>query len=149
MAGSSSPMAAGCRRRGCDKELGVAELSINSLYGHVVECDGAVVQFMLSADDAPDTADNVDAHIYLADGSHRYATFFTPQAIIGLLRKDAETGETGGGRYFWCSDQVIVPEPGVPAMMAAITEMIRSGDIEFMCGLVQDDADAADTEAQA
>lgn len=116
-------------------------MDTSHLYGYVVERDGAVVQFMLGADDAVTTVDNVDAHIYLADGSHRYATFFTPQTIIGLLRKDAETGETGGGRYFWCSDQVIVPEPGVPAMMAAIAEMIRSGDIEFMCGLVQDDAD--------
>ncbi len=100
-----------------------------------------VVQFMLGGEDASDTVDNVDAHIYLPDGTHRYATFFTTEAINALLRKWARTGETGGGRYFWCSDQVVVPRPGVPAMMEAVTEMIRSGDITFMCGLVDDGPD--------
>ncbi|MFI7598891.1 hypothetical protein [Actinoplanes sp. NPDC049681] len=109
-----------------------------AMFGHVEERDGVVVQFMLGGEDALDTVDNVDAHIYLPDGTHRYATFFTTEAINSLLRKDARTGETGGGRYFWCSDQVIVPRPGVPAMMEAVTEMIRSGDIAFICGLVDD-----------
>ncbi|WP_250005899.1 hypothetical protein [Actinoplanes sp. M2I2] len=113
----------------------------NAMYGHVEERDGVVVQFMLGGEDASDTVDNVDAHIYLPDGTHRYATFFTTEAINALLRKWARTGETGGGRYFWCSDQVVVPRPGVPAMMEAVTEMIRSGDITFMCGLVDDGPD--------
>ncbi|MBY8875574.1 hypothetical protein K7640_27465 [Micromonospora sp. PLK6-60] len=50
----------------------------------------------------------------------------------------ADTGEVDGGRYFRCSDQVIVPEPGVGAMVAAVDEMIRSGDIEVMCRLIED-----------
>jgi len=103
-----------------------------------------VVQFMLGGEDTPATVDNVDAHIYLPDGTHRYATFFTTEAINALLRKDARTGETGGGRYFWCSDQVIVPRPGVSAMMEAVTEMIRSGNITCMCGLVDDSSDEED-----
>jgi hypothetical protein len=111
------------------------------MYGHVEKRDDVTVQFMLGGGDTPDTVDNVDAHIYLPDGTHRYATFFTTTAIERILRKDARTGETGGGRYFWCSDQVIVPRPGVPAMMEAVTEMIRSGDITVMCGLVNDDDD--------
>lgn len=39
---------------------------------------------------------------------------------------------------FWYSDQVIVPAPGVESMMAAIMLMIRSGDVEVMCSLVED-----------
>ncbi|MFI7598392.1 hypothetical protein [Actinoplanes sp. NPDC049681] len=117
----------------------------SAAYGHVEERDGVVVHFMLGGDDTPDTVNNVDAHIYLPDGSHRYATFFTTEAIDALLRKDAQTGETGGGRYFWCSDQVIVPRPGVPSMMEAVAEMVRSGDITFICGLVDDGSDAEDS----
>ncbi|MEV4347338.1 hypothetical protein AB0J83_23025 [Actinoplanes sp. NPDC049596] len=108
----------------------------STMYGHVEKRDDVVVQFMLGAGANPATVDNVDAHLYLADGSHRYATFFTTEAINRILRKDAQTGETGGGRYFWCSDQVIVPRPGIPAMMEAVDEMIRSGDLTAMCGLV-------------
>jgi hypothetical protein len=116
---------------------------IDEMYGHVVQAEGAVVQFMLSDREDPALADNVDAHIYLADGSHRYATFFTLDAVREILRRHASTGETGGGRYFWCSDQVIVPEPGVAAMAAAVDEMIRSGDIEFMCGRIEEDVEEA------
>jgi hypothetical protein len=114
-------------------------MDIDDLYGHVVEQDGTVVHFMIGADDSPDTVDNIDAHIYLVDGRHLYATFFTTEAINRILRNEAQNGETGGGRYFWCSDQVIVPKPGVPAMMAAIAEMIRSDDIAVMCSLIEDD----------
>ncbi|MEV4479461.1 hypothetical protein [Micromonospora coxensis] len=114
---------------------------VDDAYGHVVETDGAVVQFMLGGGEDPDTVSNVDAHIYLADGSHRYATFFTLDAVQEVLRRHASTGETGGGRYFWCSDQVIVPEPGVAAMVAAVDEMILSGDIEIMCSRIEEDAE--------
>jgi uncharacterized protein (DUF488 family) len=106
-----------------------------------VELDDVVVNFMMGGGDTLDTVDNLDAHIYLPDGTHRYATFFTTEAIDRLLRKDARTGETGGGLYFWCSDQVIIPRPGVPAMLEAIAEMIRSGDIAFMCGIVEEHPD--------
>jgi hypothetical protein len=109
----------------------------DDMYGHVVETDDVVVQFMLGGSDALETVGNVDAHLYFADGSHRHATFFTLDAIKEVLERHARTGETGGGRYFWCSDQVIVPKPGIAAMMAAIDEMIRSGDIEFMCGRIE------------
>ncbi len=91
---------------------------------------------MLGGDELPEAADNLDAHIYLADGSRRYATFFTLEAIRSILLKDARTGETGGGRYFWGSDQVIIPRPGIPAMIEALDELIRSGDVEFMCSEV-------------
>jgi hypothetical protein len=113
----------------------------DDMYGHIVETDGAVVQFMIGGRGEPETVDNIDAHIYLDDGSHRYATFFTLDAVREILNKGARTGEAGGGRYFWCSDQVIVPEPGVAAMVAAVDEMIRSGDIEVMCSRIEDPAD--------
>ncbi|MEU8332843.1 hypothetical protein [Micromonospora sp. NPDC048839] len=113
----------------------------DDMYGHVVETEAAVVQFMLGGGDDAETVDNVDAHIYLADGTHRYATFFTPDAVKEILQRHASTGETDGGRYFWCSDQVIVPEPGVAAMVAAVDEMIRSGEIEVMCGRVEERLD--------
>ncbi|MDG4804802.1 hypothetical protein [Micromonospora sp. WMMD980] len=90
---------------GLREKLGVTD----DMYGHVVETDGAVVRFMLGGRGDAETVDNVDAHIYLADGSHRYATFFTLGAVQEVLTRHARTGETGGGRYFWCSDQVRKP----------------------------------------
>ncbi|GAA0809606.1 hypothetical protein [Spirilliplanes yamanashiensis] len=41
----------------------------------------------------------------------------------------AGDGEVANGSYFWASGQLIVPEPGIPAMTAAIRELVRSGDI--------------------
>ncbi len=110
-------------------------------HGTVVEVEGAVIRFLLGGGESAETADNLDAHIHLADGTRRYATFCTPEAIVRILRKDAATGETGGGRYFWCRDQVIVPRPGIAVMVAAVEEMIRSGDIEVICGEIAPESD--------
>src|SRR3954454_6395047 len=39
------------------------------------------------------------------------------------------TGEASNGSYFWSSDLVIVPRPGIPAMTTAIEELARSQPI--------------------
>ncbi|MGC4837656.1 hypothetical protein ACLQ3D_24460 [Micromonospora vinacea] len=64
----------------------------------------------------------------------------TTDEIDRLLQRWAGTGEVGGGRYFWCSDLVIIPRPGVEAMVAALGEMIRSGDLDVMLSMVEDGA---------
>ncbi|GAB3174077.1 hypothetical protein GCM10027259_13520 [Micromonospora palomenae] len=106
--------------------------------------EGAVVRFMPGGDDEPATVDNIDAHVHLADGTHRYATFMTTDEIGRILRRWAETGEAGGGRYFWCSDLVIIPRPGVKAMVAALEEIIRSGDVDVMLSKVGHDSALAE-----
>ncbi|MGC4820848.1 hypothetical protein [Micromonospora sp. MH99] len=113
-------------------------MSQTAEWDRVVE--GVRVCFMAGQDDEPETADNIDAHLCLADGTRRYATFMTTDEIGRLLQRWAGTGEVGGGRYFWCSDLVIIPRPGVEAMVAALAEMIRSGDIDVMLGEVKDSA---------
>ena len=113
-------------------------LPVSQTVGWDCMVEGARVCFMLGQGDEPATADNTDAHIYLADGTHRYATFMTTVEIGRVLQRWAETGEAGGGRYFWCSDLVIVPRPGVEAMVAALGEIIRSGDVDVMLSKVGD-----------
>jgi hypothetical protein len=56
------------------------------------------------------------------------------------LARWKETGEVANGSYFWVVDQLIVPEPGVAAMTAAIRELVRSGDI-ISVGIRCDDPD--------
>jgi hypothetical protein len=78
--------------------------------------------------DDPTTVENVDARIYRSDGVAHYATFMTTDEIARVLMRWNRSGEWGGGRYFWCSDLIIVPSPGVQTMVAAVDELIRSGD---------------------
>ncbi|MFI7105005.1 hypothetical protein ACIBK9_01725 [Nonomuraea sp. NPDC050227] len=49
---------------------------------------------------------------------------------------DARTGESPGGRYFWCSDLIIVRDVGYEGMAAAIRDLISSGEIDTACGLL-------------
>ncbi|MGC4757656.1 hypothetical protein [Micromonospora trifolii] len=113
-------------------------MSQTTEWDRVVE--GARVCFMPGPDHKPETADNIDAHLTLADGTRRYATFMTTDEIGRILQRWARTGEVGGGRYFWCSDLVIIPRPGVEAMVAALGEMIRSGDLDVMLSKLEDGA---------
>jgi hypothetical protein len=89
-----------------------------------------VARFLLDpAADAADTVVNVDAFVDLPDGSTWALTIFTVDEVGRLLARWKETGEVANGSYFWVVDQLIVPEPGVPAMTAAIRELVRSEDI--------------------
>src|SRR4051812_26941018 len=89
-----------------------------------------VARFLLDPHtDTINTVANVDAFVDLPDGSRWALTIFTVGEVSRLLAQWKETGEVASGSYFWVSDQLIVSEPGVPAMTAAIRELVRSGDI--------------------
>ena len=84
----------------------------------------------------PETAEEADATITFPDGSRRYATFMTLDVVRRIMDKDARTGESLGGRYFWCSDLIIVRDVGLENMVAAIRDLISCGDVERACGLL-------------
>ncbi|MFJ2028218.1 hypothetical protein [Streptosporangium sp. NPDC087985] len=97
----------------------------------------------------PETAEEADATITFLDGSRRYATFMTLDVVRRIMDKDARTGESLGGRYFWCSDLIIVRDVGLESMVAAIRELISSGGIEGACGLLDPlDEDEEETDIQ-
>ncbi|MFD9944667.1 hypothetical protein ACFWYW_15390 [Nonomuraea sp. NPDC059023] len=85
---------------------------------------------------APETADQADATITLPDGTRRYATFMTLGVVRGIMDRWEETGEQLSGRYFSCPDLIIIRKPGFASMIAAIRDMVASGDIEHACGLL-------------
>ncbi|MEO3854617.1 hypothetical protein [Acrocarpospora sp. B8E8] len=96
----------------------------------------------------PGTADQADATITFPDGSRRYATFMTLQVVQQIMDKDAHTGESLGGQYFWCSDLIIIRDIGFESMAAAIRDLVSSGFIEGACGLLDplDDEEEVDMQ---
>ena len=89
-----------------------------------------VARFLLdSRVDTADSVANVDAFVDLPDGSSWALTIFTVEEVGRLLAARKATGEVADGDYFWAVDQVIVSEPGLPAMTAAIRELVRSGQV--------------------
>lgn len=89
-----------------------------------------VARFLLDPeDDTTATVANVDVFVDLPDGSSWSLTIFTIDEVRRLLAVWRATGEAANGSYFWTADQVIVPEPGLKAMTAAVRELVRSGDL--------------------
>ncbi|GAA4180419.1 hypothetical protein GCM10022252_03230 [Streptosporangium oxazolinicum] len=98
---------------------------------------------------APETAEEADATITFPDGSRRYATFMTLDVVRRIMDKNARTGESLGGRYFCCSDLIIIRDGGFESMVAAIRDLISSGGIEGACGLLAPlDEDEEKTDIQ-
>ncbi|MEV0381782.1 hypothetical protein [Nonomuraea sp. NPDC050643] len=53
-----------------------------------------------------------------------------------------ETSESLNGRYFYCTDLIIIREPGFASTIAAVQDMIASGGINHPYSLLPpDDAD--------
>jgi len=89
-----------------------------------------VARFLLDPQaDTVETVANADVFVDLPDGSSWSLTIFTVEEVRRLLAAWRASGDVANGSYFWTSDHVIVPEPGINVMTAAIRELVRSGDI--------------------
>jgi hypothetical protein len=62
----------------------------------------------------------------------------TLDAINAVLRRWEQTGEAAGGRYFYTTDLVITPRPGITAMIKAIDGLVRDGYISNACQVIPD-----------
>ncbi|MFD4559578.1 hypothetical protein ACFWP5_35550 [Streptomyces sp. NPDC058469] len=94
---------------------------------HVVREPEFTALFALGADDRPESVENIDAELRLLDGTRWSASFMTLGAIDTVMSRWRETGEYGGGVFFQCSDLVIVPKPGVAAMVEAFRAIVTEG----------------------
>lgn len=106
---------------------------------HRVRTDRFVASFLPNAGQDLDAVCNVDVEVRLTDGSRWSATVFTVDEVRRLMEKWAQTGEETGGRYFWCSDGLIVREPGVDSMTQAISRVLDEGDFEQILQRLDDE----------
>lgn len=82
-------------------------------------------------DEPPEAIENADAWLILPDGSKWSITFLTYRELGRLMRRWATTGEYLGGAYFTCPDVVVVRDPGVTAMLAAVKDLVAKGEHEL------------------
>ncbi len=102
----------------------------------VVERDRFTARF--PADRCKDLEQLQDQDIYVtvAGGPTYYVTLMTLGAIDAVLRRWAQTGEAAGGRYFYTTDLIITPRPGITAMIEAIDGLVRDGEISNACQII-------------
>ena len=72
--------------------------------------------------------DNADVHVYLKDGGHYFATFFTTRNIESLFKKNRATGECGSGLYLWACDMIIVEYLTEDVVIRTIDDMLDNGE---------------------
>lgn len=95
-----------------------------------VRTDRFQASFLPSADEPLDAVCNVDVEVLLtADGSRWSATMFTLAEVERIMARWSRTGEALGGRYFWCSDGLIVLEPGIDNMTQVLAGLLDDGDL--------------------
>jgi hypothetical protein len=78
------------------------------------------------SDEELDCVENVE--VRLADGSRWTATVFTVAEVGRLMARWADSGESLGGRYFWCSDGLVVRDAGVTAITDVLSGLLDNGD---------------------
>ncbi|WP_435611452.1 hypothetical protein [Streptomyces sp. bgisy159] len=86
--------------------------------------------FLPSPDEVLEEVCNVDVEVHLPDGSRWSATIFTLAEVDRLMRRWEGTGEAAGGRCFWCSDGLIVRDPGIQGMVGVIAELLASDEFD-------------------
>jgi hypothetical protein len=106
---------------------------------HTVRRDRFDIVFRLGDKD-PDRTENIDA-VVQGGGSRWYATFLTVSEVGRIMRRHEASGESLGGRYFVCTDLVIVREPGIQGMADAIVDLAETGDLETFLTRLDDEPD--------
>ncbi|SDI55940.1 hypothetical protein [Nonomuraea jiangxiensis] len=65
--------------------------------------------------------------------------------ISKIMNRQRDTDECLSGRYFWCSDLIVIREPGFDSMIAAVQDMIATRELDDACGVLppldEDDMD--------
>jgi hypothetical protein len=79
-------------------------------------------------DEDLDAVCNVDVEVRLVDGSRWSATVFTVAEVERLMEEWSRSGEALGGRYFWCSDGLIVRDPGIDSMAEVIRGLLDANE---------------------
>ncbi|QEV49440.1 hypothetical protein CP980_34235 [Streptomyces vinaceus] len=94
-----------------------------------VRTDRFEASFLPSAGEDLDAVCNVDVEVRLAaDGSRWSAAVFTLAEVERLMKRSSQTGEELGGRYFWCSDGLIVRDAGIDNMTQVLAGLLDAGD---------------------
>ncbi|WP_042422468.1 hypothetical protein [Streptacidiphilus anmyonensis] len=94
-----------------------------------VRTDRFEASFLPNAGEPLDTVCNVDVEVRLTeDGSRWSATVLTFAEVERIMESWARTGEAQGGRYFRCSDGLIVRDPGVDNMTQVLAGLLDDGD---------------------
>lgn len=102
----------------------------------IVEQERFVARFPADPADDLEQLENQDFYVTVTGGPTYYATLMTLSAIDAVLRRWAETGEAAGGRYFYTTDLVITPRPGITAMIEAINELVQEVEIGNACQII-------------
>ncbi|MEV1049750.1 hypothetical protein [Streptomyces sp. NPDC049887] len=84
--------------------------------------------FLPNSGEDLESVDNIDVFVDLKDGSRWSATIITLGQVEAIMARSAESGEALGGRYFWCSDGLIVRDPGISNMTQVLTGLIESDE---------------------
>ncbi|MGW2770751.1 hypothetical protein [Streptomyces sp. NPDC001275] len=65
-----------------------------------------------------------------ADGNRWSGTVMTLDQVRRMMESWKDSGECLDGSYFYCWDGLIVRDPGIPAMVRAIDDLVATGDYE-------------------
>jgi hypothetical protein len=84
--------------------------------------------FLPSSGEDLEPVDNIDVFVDLKDGSRWSATIIPLGQVEAIMARWAESGEALEGRYFWCSDGLIVRDPGISNMTQVLTGLIESDE---------------------
>jgi hypothetical protein len=105
-----------------------------------VRTDRFQASFLPSAGEPLDTVCNVDVEVLLtADGSRWSASVFTLAEVERIMGRWSRTGEARGGRYFWCSDGLIVREPGIDNMTQVLVGLLDDGNFTHVLQRLDDE----------
>ncbi|MGW4818413.1 hypothetical protein ACWEP4_05380 [Streptomyces sp. NPDC004227] len=95
-----------------------------------VKREGYEIRFVPGAGEDLDEVCDVDMWVIFADGNRWSGTVMTLDQVRRMMESWKGSGECLDGSYFYYWDGLIVRDPGIPAMVRVIDDLVATGDYE-------------------
>jgi hypothetical protein len=94
-----------------------------------LEESGYEVKILTGESELKPDNDNVDVFVNFKNGDVYTATFFTLRNIETIFQRNKETGECGSGRYFYCTDMILVESLTPEIIFETVKNLIKEGEL--------------------
>ena len=86
---------------------------------------------------------NSDVIVTFENGERWVATFFSYQNILSLAKKNRDTGECLGGKYFVATDMILIDEVSCERLEEVVADLIKENEFEWCFARCEDATDVA------
>lgn len=103
-----------------------------------ISADGFSIEVLSHGRQLDQLCDQVDVEVTFENGVRYSATLFTIAEVQKVMDVHRRSGECGGGKYFWCTDMLLVSRLDAQTIRVSVEELIQKREFQSVFSRLDD-----------